>query len=139
MRYFYIEPEVAGGLGADTVMDRDSHPPKVSRLHYHLEGWLGDALLESFPCFVIMAAAKDGLIGQGYSGVHFDQVEITVSDEFKELYPQKQLPVFAWLRVTGQAGEDDFGLAKDGRLVVSEAALDTLKRFGISNALVEPF
>ena len=34
MKYFYIQPEVAGGLGKNTVMDRSVHPPIVSRLHY---------------------------------------------------------------------------------------------------------
>jgi hypothetical protein len=45
MKYFYVEPEVAGGLGERTVMDRSTHPPVVKRLHYQLEGWLGDAIL----------------------------------------------------------------------------------------------
>lgn len=45
MKYFYIEPEVAGGLGRNTVMNRAVHPPVVSKLHYHFDGWLGDVLL----------------------------------------------------------------------------------------------
>ena len=31
-KFFFIEPEVAGGLGEHTVMNQSTHPPKVSRL-----------------------------------------------------------------------------------------------------------
>jgi hypothetical protein len=37
MKYFYIQPEVAGGLGKNTVMDRSVHPPIVSRLHHEFK------------------------------------------------------------------------------------------------------
>jgi hypothetical protein len=37
-KYFLIEPEVAGELGADTVMDSSVHPPRVSELHHELKG-----------------------------------------------------------------------------------------------------
>ena len=30
MKYFYIETEVAGGLGENTAMDRSVHPPIVT-------------------------------------------------------------------------------------------------------------
>ena len=60
MQYVYIEPEVAGGLGDHTVMDRSVHPPIVSKLHYQMEGWLGDALLESFPVFIVISASFMG-------------------------------------------------------------------------------
>jgi hypothetical protein len=33
MKYHSIEPEVAGGLGANTIMDRTVHPPVVTKLH----------------------------------------------------------------------------------------------------------
>lgn len=40
MKYCVIEPEVAGGLGENTVIDQSVHPPKIARLHYNFEGWL---------------------------------------------------------------------------------------------------
>ncbi|GGJ53754.1 hypothetical protein ALP32_02980 [Pseudomonas avellanae] len=45
MNYYHIEPEVAGSLGEQTVIDTESWPPKVSRLEYQFDGWLGDELL----------------------------------------------------------------------------------------------
>ena len=139
MKYFYIEPEVAGGLGERTIMDRSVHPPIVKRLHYALEGWLGDVILETFPVFVVTEVARDALLGMGATGAAFDEVEITVTDQFEELYPDRKLPPFVWLKAEGVAGRDDIGAAADGRLVVSQSALDVLSGLGTSHALVEPY
>lgn len=138
-KYYYVEPEVAGGLGTNTVMNRDVHPPSVSLLHYHLDGWLGDAILESFPCFIATSTAKQELQAVGSTGARFDQVEVTTSDQFRELYPNRQLPEFVWLKVEGKPGRDDLGIAPDGRLVVSERTLDVLRACGISQALIGEF
>src|ERR1700761_8143846 len=116
MKYFYIEPEVAGGLGKSTIMNRGVHPPIVNKLHYHFDGWLGDQLLESFPCFIATEIAKQKLQEGGFTGIDFDRVEITVSKQFLELYPNRQLPNFVWLKVVGAVGLDDFGTSSDGRL-----------------------
>jgi len=74
------------------------------------------------------------------TGVRFDEVEVTTSDQFKELYPDRQLPKFVWLRVEGKAGHDDFGIAPGLRLVASERAFELLKRINLSNAAsITPF
>ncbi len=52
--YYVVEPEVAGGCGPHSVVDQQHGRPKVLRLHYVFEGWLGDDLLESTPCFIIL-------------------------------------------------------------------------------------
>ena len=139
MKYFYIEPEVAGGLGENTAMDRSVHPPIVSRLHYEFDGWLGEALLTSFPCFIVTEGAESKLQSIGATGIRFDKVEVTTSEEFQDFHPNRQLPKFVWLQVVGRPGRDDFGVAKNHRLVVSERALKVLEGLGISNALVTPF
>jgi len=139
MAYFYLEPEVAGGIGENTVMNSNVHPPFISKLNYHFDDWLGDVLLESFPAFIVTAEAKDRLESTGVTGVRFDEVEVTTSDVFAELHPGRQLPEFVWLLVEGKPGQDDFGLAADGRLVVSEKAFAVLRDLGISHALVSEF
>lgn len=117
-------------------MDRSVHPPIVHRLHYEFDGWLGDVLLESFPCFIVTRAAAHDLQNAGLSGATFDEVCVTTSDQFEALYPNRQLPPFMRLKVTGIVGKDDFSTALDGRLVVSEAALGILNGLRISNAVV---
>src|SRR5882762_5476579 len=109
MHYFYIEPEVAGGLGPNTVMDVSVHPPIVSHLNYEFDGWFGDVLLTSFPCFIVTEDAKNKLMESAVTGACFANVEISTSGEFDDFYPGRQLPRFVWLQVTGRAGRDDFG------------------------------
>jgi len=133
MRYYTLEPEVAGGLGERSVLDASTHPPTVSRLHYELEGWLGDDLLQSFPCFVVTARLKRALESIPASGCEFDSVEVTKSQTFAELYPGRDLPEFFWLKPTGRAGLDDFGMSADHVLVASERALKCLRAFSLAN------
>ena len=139
MRYFSVEPEVAGGIGERTILDVSVHPPIVSKLHYEIEGWPEDAILEGFPVFIVTEAVKRGLIESRLTGAAFAEAEVTTSENFREFYPDRQLPPFVWLKPIGRAGRDDFGTTSKGYLVVSERALDVLRKFGIENALVSPF
>ena len=75
----------------------------------------------------------------GATGIRFDEVEVTTSKLFQELYPNRQLPKFVWLQIKGRPGRDDFGIGLDPGLVISERALKVLEGIGISNALVTPF
>lgn len=128
MKYFYIEPEVAGGWGKNTVFDRTpGMPTVVHKLHYEFQGWLGDELLESTPCFIVSERVAREIEKAQLTGAGFDEVEITVSEQFQELYPNRQLPTFHWFKVNGGVGHDDFGIAADLRLVVSERALAVIK------------
>lgn len=139
MKYFYLEPEVSGGLGDDAIMDTSVHPPIVTRLHYEFDGWLGDLMVTSFPCYLVTEYLKAKFLTAGFSGATFDKVKVTTSELFEEMQPDVELPPFVWLKVDGRAGHDDFGLAEDHRLVVSERVLDALRPLGISHALIEPF
>src|SRR5437016_12512582 len=116
MRYFRVEPEVAGGWGSRTVVNRNLPPWVITKLHYHFEGWLGDGLLESFPAFIIVDDARYLFKKHNLTGFLFADVEITTSEEFELLNSCLQLPKFIWLKVDGLAKYDDFGIGSDGRL-----------------------
>jgi len=135
MRYYLLEPEVAGGLGRNTVLDRTSHPPVVTRLHYEFDGWLGDELLESFPCFIVTQRLRVKIEELGFTGVRFSPVEVTLSTQFKTLYPDREVPQFVWLKVDGEPCKDDLGLATDHRLIVSER---TLVAMNLKQCVVTP-
>lgn len=121
-------------------MDSSVHPPVVSRLVYEIDGWFGDVLITSYPCFLVTGEMKRALLEIGFSGATFADVEITVSDNFRDLYSNDvKLPSFVWLKVNGHAGHDDFGIGRNHRLVVSERILDLLDGLGIPNADVAPF
>jgi len=125
MKYFYIEPEVAGGLGSQTVIDTSKSPPLVTKLHYTFEGWLGDEILETFPCYIITKSLANDIEATRLRGVLFADVIVDVSATFTELYPERRLPTLVWMKVEGHEG-DDFFVAPDGRLVVSEPALELI-------------
>lgn len=132
-----IEPEVAGGLGEGTVMVRSTHPPTVTRLVYEFEGWLGDDVVESFPCFLVSEALAAALADAGLTGFTLADVTVTTTDEFAE-HARAALPMFRWFQVTGRPGVDDFWLHSDHRLAASDRALAILRRHRIDNAIVEP-
>ncbi|MBZ9854321.1 hypothetical protein LB566_10940 [Mesorhizobium sp. CA13] len=139
MRYYEVKPLVAGELGDDTVEDASVHPPIVSKLHYHFAGWVGDALVTSFPCFLVTEEAKRGLLAIGISGATFADAQVTVSEDFHLVQPDVVLPPFVWLKVDGKAGLDDFGINQKLYLVMSERALDVLDELGLPSASIEPF
>ncbi|NQZ07411.1 MAG: hypothetical protein HRT35_09655 [Algicola sp.] len=136
--YFYIEPEVSGGFGKNNQADTTVHPPNVSKLHYLFDGWLEDDILETFPCFIVTKRLKNALMQQCFTGFSIDDVEISKSEQFDNIYPNKTLPNFYWLKVTGVAGKDDFGIANDHRLVISQRILNLLKTVNIVHADLEP-
>src|ERR1700722_2641088 len=110
MSYFVVEPEVAGGFGANAVIDRSSERMIVQKLHYQFDGWLGDELLETSPCFIGTERLARAIEREKLTGISFDDVEVTVSGNFRKLYPHRNLPTFFWFKVNGTAGSDDFGI-----------------------------
>jgi hypothetical protein len=93
--------------------------------------WLGDPLLEAVRNFIVTDRLKERLIEAHASGVAFGDVEVTKSGEFLDLYGDRPPPAFSWLKITGQAGKDDFGLSSSRHLIVSERMMNLLKAFGL--------
>lgn len=137
--FWRLEPEVAGELGEGCLLDTSVHPPRVSKLQYRLSGWLGDVLLESFPCFIVTESVAGVLQQMSLSGFELDDVDLVMSDEFTEMYPGRQVPNFRWLKVTGRAGVDDFGLSDDHTLVVSDRVLRTIRQHTLAQCDVDAF
>lgn len=137
MSYFYIEPEVSGGLGPETEMNTTVHPPIVDKLNYQFESWLGDDLIESFPCYIVTEHLAKQFISNEFQGFSLDNVIVTMSEDFAELNETKELPNFFWLKIDGEAFNDDFGLSEDYRLVVSQRVLNLLNLNNIYNADIE--
>jgi hypothetical protein len=105
-------------------------------LHYVFDGWLGDELIESFPCFIVSERLATRLSNSGFSGFKLADVEITRSEQYHDIYGDRPLPTFRWLQVEGVPGQDDFGLSGRAELVVSEAARNVLESFPLSHCEV---
>ncbi len=91
---------MAGGFGKNA---RITHRPGarliVEHLHYQLDGWLGDELLESTPCFIVTSALARELDSARLTGILIDDVEVSVSAQFKALRGDLTVPEFRWLKI----------------------------------------
>lgn len=133
---YILKPEVAGGWGSGTVADTTFHPPRVSRLIYEFEGWSGDDLLTTFPCFIVSNDLAEIIERESLSGYTLVSVEVVKSETFIELQPDCELPEFKWLQIHGKLGIDDFSISENNRLVVSEAAFSAISRSKIDQCEV---
>lgn len=123
---YILEPEVPGRLGPRTQIDRTVHPPKVQALHFVFDGWLGDQLVESFPCYLVTSNLANSLIAAGVTGFELADAEVEASDQFKEIYPKRSLPPFKWLRVVGEASDSDIYITAENRLASSQKVIDVI-------------
>lgn len=130
-----LEPEIAGGWGPGTEADTAVHPPIVRRLVYQFDGWPGDDLLETFPCFIVTERLAKAIEGSNLSGAQFEAVGIAKSALFEELHPGLKLPEFRRLQFAATSNAD-FALDGQHRLCVSDAALALLQRFNFMNCNV---
>ena len=139
MRYYVLDPDVAGRLGSRTQMDSTVHPPVVKRLHYELEGWLGDDLVQSFPCYLVTKKLQATLTAIHPTGLSFAVADVSASETFKDLNQEVKFPALTWLKVDGAPGKDDFGLTTDARLVVSDHVLQQMQTTQLSHCDVVEF
>ena len=131
--FYKLEPEVAGRWGDNTIADTTVHPPVVSELHHVFDGWLGDSIIESFPCFLVTNTLGDALVAADLHGFVLRPMKTEISDQFSELYSGRVIPEFRWLHITGVASIDDFGISSDNLLIVSSPALAIIRQYGCDN------
>lgn len=139
MRYFNVRPEAAGELGENSVIDPSVHPPRVDKLHYEFDVWPEDGLLETYPCLIVPTAVAQALRTANITGVEYRAMEISATEELRALFPDRALPTFVWLHVTGDGGGDDFGFGPDLGFVISERALEIIRPFGLRYAKINPY
>lgn len=139
MDYYRIIPEAPGQLGHNTVMNTLVHPPVVEHLHFVFDGWLGDDLVECFPCFLVTDHLADKLIQAAFSGFAVKDAALDCSQQFVDLYgTDKKLPGFKWLQVNGNMGDDVF-IDSEQYLVASASFYQFIKKYAILNHCeVEP-
>jgi hypothetical protein len=140
MPYFALTPDVAGELGRHTELDRSTHPPVVLHLHVVFSDWLGDDLLANYPCFLVTEKMGERLLPEQLTGFELADVEVGLSPEAVELLEGQELPEFRWLKISGVAGSEDFGLIPGhAKLVVSDRALEVLREGSLEYCDIEDY
>jgi hypothetical protein len=138
--FLVIKPEPSGHPGPGTVVEAGGEVPLVKDLHYVFDWWVGDALVGSYPFFLVTDSLKTALSALGgRSGFDFAAARVSTSDFFRKTGPNRQLPLFWWLRVSGTAGVDDIGLSKGHALVVSARILSVLLEQRLEQAEISQF
>lgn len=136
MTEYELEPDVPGSFGDATVIDWAATPPAITRLDFIFDGWFGDDLVTSDPVFLVTARLRAALEAAQVTGVQFDHVDVSTSEEFDEFFPGVAMPVWEWMRVTGFPGRDD-GWSGPGRtLTVSQRFMDVLAGFDLTTCTV---
>ena len=135
---YTLRAEVAGGLGPQSVVDSTTNPPVVSRLHYDFVSWLGDDIVATFPCNIVTAALAEAIVDEGLTGAQLDEVTITKNPHFERFFPETAalLPEWRWLRPSGQPHDSDFWQDDQGILIVSDRALNLLRKFSLENCRI---
>ena len=131
-KYYTVEAEVPGSLIWKSTIDRTDNAFKVLDLVYTFDRWLGDDIATSLGEFIVTERLRQRLVEFAGTGYYFDKVRVTKSEEFRLTIAERPtafppLPKFHWLKITGIAGQDDFGLGENWDLIVSEPALSVLK------------
>ncbi len=85
----------------------------ADRLEYDFMGWQGDELLNTHPCFIVTESLKNDIILNGLTGVIFNNIAMTFSDNFY------------------------FNKYKE--IIVSEKALGVLKQHKIDMCIIEKY
>jgi hypothetical protein len=131
MTWHRLGPEVPGGWGEQTQADFRVHPPVVTTLHVEFAGWLGDDLVESFPCYLVSHRLAEALSETALTGFVLDDVVVSLDPQFVSFFPEEAaaLPEWRWLRLIGTPWESDFWADTTAGLHVGDAALAVLVRF----------
>jgi len=143
LNLYILEPEVAGGHGENTIYGTNSEASisisnKVKFLHYEFDGWLGDDLIESTPCFIVTTFLVEKLVNNQITDFEIDECLVSTSEQFRDIYPDKALPIFKRLIPKGsiEVENDKYKnwsghhicISQIGDLVVTEKILDILKQ-----------
>jgi hypothetical protein len=136
VRYYLIEPEVAGGWGDEFEIDRSTGT--VTRVHYEVADWLGDCIVTSDPVYLVLRDTGKHMTEAGFTGFTLDEALVTACDQHHIFNPDGVLPDLVWLKVHGEPGVDDLGFAnKDADLVVSQPVMDLFRADGFNSVTAD--
>jgi hypothetical protein len=130
MLFYKLNPECCGWFGRRTLYagELEKRPPTIHRLEYEFKSWPTDHLLEVNCQFIGSTDLITSLaaVQPRVTGLHYEAVTATNSFEMRQEQPGRNLPDYKWFKITGKAGKDDFGMADDHALVISERVFNAI-------------
>ncbi len=133
MKYFELTTQAAGSFGESVEFagSRQERPPKVTKMAYDFESWPEDSINGWMSHYIVTKELAQALESANppLTGFSVGEVEVTTESQFDELYGDRELPEFVWLKVEGEAGKNDFGLSLKNSIVVSDRVLEIIKCF----------
>lgn len=146
MSEFYIlDPETAGNTDFPATVQEV--PPSRRKVTVVFDVWLGDDIMEAYPCYLVTKRLWDMLATGGFTGASSGAIKSVKGDMWRQMCPRQSTPDVVWLKVTGKAGQDDFGVAPVPddllgtpvvirKLVASQRVLALLKQFSIEHCKI---
>jgi hypothetical protein len=159
---YHVEPSVDGGFGERTQLVKgdgnfgdELSRTDVSVLAHQFQGWSGDEIVTSFPCYLITQRLLDDLLRTGLTGISHESAIIAVSDEPFTSLTAIEEQRFVWLKPTGKidhipkslkqsqdpikwAGHD-FSLTPNAQLVLTERAINAIGYARIRHSIIRAF
>jgi len=136
---YLIKPEVPGGLGENSILDHSTQPFIVNKLHYQFDDWLGDDIIESYPCYLCSENLSKAFQENKLTGFTLQNCEISKSELFMDLNPDdRELPMFYWLKINGN-NQEDFFMSSERVLAISQRTLNILQQFNINYCDIEEY
>ncbi|MGV9408585.1 hypothetical protein ACWDOP_01620 [Nocardia sp. NPDC003693] len=128
MLFYPVEPECPAGFGG-VQWDKSFDPPRQISAHLVFEVPLQSDLMTSYgAAFAVTEPLAVDLAGTELTGFEFGPATGEVGRKGFYEIPEFEIPPLRGLIVTGRACADDFGLAGEGQLILSERAVDFLTK-----------
>jgi hypothetical protein len=155
-KLFMLSPEVAGEVGPtseianqEARLHGSKELPEVTKLEYVFSGWLGDELLQAWPCFIVTDKVATALGSSRLTGVRLEAVKITKSDIFEITQKDSALPSFRRLVPLGRVvisndgkleswDKQDCSLSVRGDLVVTGDFFDVVSSSSLLHCRIQP-
>lgn len=146
VNFYLLGPEAAGQLGNACVHgDLGERPVKILVTDFEFQFWPHDDLLCGFYTYACTPQLAEALKGSNLTGFELDKLNVSFEERFHqwaELHKEEALPEYQWLKITGRAGVDDFGLINGPcplPLVVSGRAFGILNQFKLEYCDIENY
>ncbi len=141
MKFHNLKCEVPGGLGAQTIFDKQVTPWIIKDLHVIFDGWLGAELLAVSSAILVTESLRNTL-SFNFSGIEkYEHFFLEESENFRILQPDVDLPKFSRMIVASNPFQDDFALTRYNglynQLIISDRAMEILQGFNLGNYSIE--